>query len=289
MITRRAPLLTVFLLAGALVAPAGPAAAASREQQQLMAELRMLQEQNAQLQQLLQAVSEHLRTVTARLDTEADANRKAFADQRLMVEGVSGDLRVLREKMDDSAVRIAALSQEVEALRASMPPPGSYLAAPPSSPDGAAGTTPPSDQPAAAAPPPINPAAGMSPQRLYETAYADYASGQWALAIAGFETFLRTFPRSEFADRAQYYIGESYLLDGQFEAAVKAYDAVIAGYPTGTQAPFAHYKRGVALARLGQNDRAREAWQRVIDDFPNSDAAALARQSLERLQRPRRD
>jgi tol-pal system protein YbgF len=128
----------------------------------------------------------------------------------------------------------------------------------------------------------------MSPQRLYETAYADYASGQWNLAIAGFETFIRAFPRSELADRAQWYIGESYMLDGKFQQAVAAYDAVIANFPTGAQAPFAYYKKGVALVRLGQTERAREAWTEVMKRHPDSDASALARQGLDRLAKPSR-
>jgi TolA-binding protein len=39
---------------------------------------------------------------------------------------------------------------------------------------------------------------------------ADYAAGQFTLAITGFEAFLRTFPRSEMTDDAQFQIGESY-------------------------------------------------------------------------------
>ena len=91
------------------------------------------------------------------------------------------------------------------------------------------------------------PTAGLSPQRLYDTAYADFASGQWSMAIAGFETFIKSFPRSEQADQAQYYIGESMLLDGKFEQAVASYDRVMANYPSGDQVPLAYYKRGIAL------------------------------------------
>jgi tol-pal system protein YbgF len=128
----------------------------------------------------------------------------------------------------------------------------------------------------------------MSPQRLFETAYADYAAGQWTLAIQGFEAFIRTFPRSEQADEAQLYVGEALQLDGKFEPAVAAYDQVIANYPTGDQVPLAYYKRGLALMRLGRNDAARESWEAVIKRYPDADAAVLAKQGLDRLARPRR-
>jgi tol-pal system protein YbgF len=272
-----------------LAAGAGPAAAANREHQQMMADIRMLQEQNQQLQLALASLAETLKTMNARLDTQAEAGRKAAADQRLLVEGLAADLRVVREKIDDSTVRLSSLAQEIDSLRATVPV---MTAAPaPASPEGPGAAPADAGAPPAPASAPAtapNPAAGLSPQRLWEQAYADYASGQWSLAITGFETFLRTFPRSEQADKAQRYIGESYSLDGKFDQAVAAYNKVIANYPTSPEVPLAYYKRGLAQARLGQGDRARESWETVVKMFPDSDAALLAKQGLDRLARPPR-
>jgi tol-pal system protein YbgF len=276
--------------AAVIVAAALPAAAANREHQQLMADIRMLQEQNQQLQLALTSLNETLKALNARLDAQGEASRKAFADQRLVVETLGADVRIVREKIDDSAVRLSALAQEVDALRAmpppslapvsTVPPPVDAAVAPAGAAPGAA--------PGASPPAAVNPAAGLSPQRLWEQAYADYASGQWSLAIAGFETYLKSFPRSDQADKAQRYVGESYLLDGKFEQAIAAYDKVIANYPNGTEVPLALYKRGLALVRLGQPDRARESWDTVIKNYPTSDAAVLAKQGLDRLARPAR-
>jgi tol-pal system protein YbgF len=285
------PLATAALTVALFVSAAAPANAGNREHQQMLADIRMLQEQSSQLQLMLASVTQALEAVTAQLTLQSEAQRKSTADQRLLFDTLASDLRILREKIDDSNVRLSTLAQEVEAIRTTMPMGGAPVSmAPPGQPDdpGAVPGMPPGDPGAAAGPPAVNPAAGMSPQRLYETAYADYASGQWNLAIAGFETFIRTFPRSELADRAQWYIGESHMLDGKFQQAVAAYDAVIANYPTGAQAPFAYYKKGVALVRLGQAERAREAWNEVIKRHPDSDASALARQGLDRLAKPSR-
>jgi len=259
-----------------------PAGAANREHQQMMADIRMLQEQNQQLQVTLLALSEALKTITARIDDQSAQTRKAFADQRLLVDTLTGELRVVREKIDDSNVRIASLRQEVEAMRLSIP-----LA-----PVGPAPETEPTEgaDPGVAPPasPLPSPVAGMAPQRLYDTAYADFASGQWGLAIQGFEAYIRSFPRSDLAERAQFYIAESYDLDGKPEQAIAAYDQVIANYPAGEQAPFAYYKRGLLLARLGQVERARESWETTIKKYPDSDASRLAKQRLDQLRRPGR-
>ena len=129
----------------------------------------------------------------------------------------------------------------------------------------------------------------MSPTRLYELAQADYAGGQWALAINGFETYLRTFPKTDRADDAQFFIGEAYQLDGKFKESVAAYDKVIADFPSGDRVPDAFYKRGLAYSRLGQNDKAKESFEAVIRDFPNAEASRLAKQLLDRLSRGARE
>jgi tol-pal system protein YbgF len=277
-----------------------PALAANREHQQLMADIRMLQEQTQQLQSSIGALTDALKVMSTRMDEQANLQRKLFADQKLLVDNLTGEVRIVREKLDDTNVRLSSLSQEVEALRqqpvaAPQPtmPPSTDGAQPPGTVP-APGSDPGAVQPSAAGgPPPAAPAAGpgvgMSPTRLYEIAQADYAGGQWALAINGFETYLRTFPKTEKADDAQFFIGEAYQLDGKFKDAITSYDKVIADYPSGDRVPDAYYKRGLAYSRLAQNDKARESFEAVIKNFPNSEAARLAKQLLDRLGRGSRE
>jgi tol-pal system protein YbgF len=139
----------------------------------------------------------------------------------------------------------------------------------------------------AAAGPPANPAAGMSPGRLWDMAFSDYAAGQWPLAIQGFETYMRAFPRSEQADDAQFYIGEAYQLDGKMREALAAYERVAADYPQSNRAADSYYKRGVIYNTLNQPDRAREMFETTIRLFPTSESSRLAKQLLDA--RPRRD
>ena len=77
----------------------------------------MQQEQTQQMQSLLGQLGETLKVVSQRLDEQAKANVKAFADQKLVIDALQRDLRVLREKVDDSNTRLGSVSQEVEALR----------------------------------------------------------------------------------------------------------------------------------------------------------------------------
>lgn len=277
--------LACALLFGLLVGRwSPPATAADREHQQIMADIRMLQEQTLRLTLMLTSLDEAVRAVTAKLDTQADLTRKAFADSRLLIDNVSDGVRILREKMDETNVRIASLSQEVESLRVSMPqfPPMTALPVDPTT------GLPAASDAAAAAPPPAPVAPGVSPQRMYDTARADYMAGQIQLAVQGFEAYIKTFPRSELADDAQYYIGQAYHADGKLAEAVAAYEQVLLNYPDGNAVPDASYKRGVALDGLGETDRARQAFELVVRNYPNSPAAALAQQALDRLTQTRR-
>jgi tol-pal system protein YbgF len=279
---------TIALLCGTLPSPA---AAQNREHQQMTADLRMMQEQAQQLAitiaALNQALSESLKALNARLDQAGDATRKGFADQKLLIDNMGNDVRVIRERSDDTNVRIAALREELEALRSTVQalqqpaaPPPVIDPDDPNAPQPSAAATPP---PAAA--PPLPSTAGLSPTRMFETAKADYAAGQWTLAITGFEQFLRAFPRSENSDDAQFYIGETQFAQGKFPEAIAAYNLVVQNYPGANAVPDAYYKRGLAQERLGQIDAARNSWDTVSKGYPESDAGRLAKQNLDRLGR----
>jgi len=285
---RSTPLALAVLLAGL----AAPAAGQNREHQQMAAELRMLQEQAQQLALTLatlnQALAESMKAIGAlggRLDESNNVTRKMFADQKLLIDNVADGVRVIRERTDDTNVRIASLREELEALRTTVQALQQVALAPPPAPIDPSAPPDPNQPAPPPAPPPIAlpPTAGLSPTRLYETARADYFAGQWNSATSGFEAFLRAFPRSEQADDAQLYIGETYYAQNQWAQAVTAYSQAIDSYPGTNAVPIAYYKRGLAQQQLGQIDAARASWEAAAKMFPDSDAGRLAKQSLDRL------
>ena len=270
--------LAVLALLGATPSPA---AAANKEHQQLMADLRMLQEQAQLLQNLIGSVTDALKAVNARLDQQAEVNRKAFADQKLVVDNLTNDVRVIREKLDDNNVRIGSLTQELDSLRQSMQQMGTRPSGTsdadrdPAAPDGA---------PAAAGQPASS--VGVSPQKLFDAARGDYFAGQYDLAILGFTDYVKSFPKSDMADDAQVNICSAYVADGKPDKAVEACDLAIRNYPTGDKIPEAYYRKGLALSTLRDIAGARAAWEEIVKRFPDSQEASLAKQGLERLKRP---
>jgi tol-pal system protein YbgF len=259
-----------------------PLEAANKEHQQMMADIRMLQQQNTRLQAQLAAVTKLLESVTARLEEQAAVTRKSFADQKTLADTMNADLRVLREKIDESNVRLGSLSEEVETVRlAQTAAPQATVPAAPTDPSGAAAqpVTPPAPRPGGF---------GASPSQAFETARSDYYMGNWSLAIQGFESFLKTFPKSDLTDDAQYYIGETCYMSGRFQDALAAYNAVIERFPSSNTLPDTYFKRGMAQKALGQIPQAKESLSFVIKTYPSSDAAFLAKQALDQLNVPRK-
>ena len=273
-----------------LIAGASPAGAADKAHQQLMAEIRMLQEQQQQLQQLIGGLADTLKVVTAKLDDQAGANRKGFADQKLLIDNISEGVRVLREKADDTNVRLSTVSQELEAVRqafatisaptVSMGPPGQT---PPAGTDPATGAATGATGAANVAPPPGAPL--ISPQRMFDNAYSDYTGGQFDIAIQGFTAFIASFPKSDKADDAQLNIGNALysMQPGKYREAIEAFQKVISNYPQSDSVPVAYYKMGLAYTELKQFDLARKAFESVIEQYPTAYEAILAKQRMDGL------
>jgi tol-pal system protein YbgF len=285
---------TARLLAAAsavwLAAGPVPAAAQNREHQQMAAELRILQEQQQLLSGALAQVVDSIKALAGRIDDATGVTRKGFADQELRVSALSSDLGLIRERTQDSDTRLRSLRDEVDALRSTLAALQNQLQqiaqAPPPSIDPVE-LSGPSPAPTAAAPAgtPAPSTAGLSPSRMLDSAKSDYFAGQWSLALSGFEAILRTFPRTESASEAQFYIGETQFAQSHWNDAMTAYSQVIQNYPASSNVPEAYFKRGRAYEAMGQMDAARSSWEFVIKTYPDSTGASLAKQGLDRLNR----
>lgn len=269
----------VFVLATAVIVLAAPAAAADKAQQQMLAEIRMLQEQQAQLLQAVAGLADTLKVMTTRIDEGNAAARKGFADQKVLVDSVAENVRILREKADDTNVRLSTMSQELEVLRQTIssmsvaaPAPAGAVTGDPTAP----GVTPPTS--------PVPSSSGVSPQKAWDAAFNDYTGGQWDLAIAGFEFYLKTFPTSPRAGDAQLNIGNAYYAMGNYQQAVTAFQKVITDFPQSNAVPTAWYKLGLSYEGLKQIDLARKAYDTILKNYPTAVTdAQLAKQRLDAL------
>src|SRR5688500_3128451 len=194
------------------------AGAQNREHQQQAAELRILQEQQVQLAlalaQMAQSLAETAKTLNSRIDQTNERIIKGFADQTLGIKSIESNISIIRQNSQETSTRLGELKNEIEALRRDLTTMMSRMltAVPPTGADPLDPNAPALPSPVVSTPPPpLTPTTtiGLSPQVAYQTAYADYTSGQFARAVEGFRDYLRNFPTYERADDAQYHIGES--------------------------------------------------------------------------------
>jgi len=283
--------LAVGVVALALLAPGTAHAAANKEHAQLLAEIRMLQEQQQQLQAMLGNLGDAVKALSTKLDEQAGANRKAMADQALTLNGIGDTVRVLREKVDDTNVRVSSVSQEISALRQALTSapqpsmaPGGVTPTPAGGDAGATPTAPSTSTPAGTTPSSLS--VGQSPQQAFDTARDDYMAGRYELAVDGFTSFIRAFPRHPNAAEAQYDIGQAYFNQGKYPDARQALQQVIDAYPQSPSTPEAYFKLGQTYERLNQIDLAKRAYDTVVKNYPDTTMSViLAKQALERLNR----
>jgi TolA-binding protein len=275
---------TSFLLLTGLLLSASPAwAGPNKEYLQLLAEIRMLQEQNAQLQQLFGPLQDALKAFGTKLDDQASANRKGMADQTLAINNIGDTVRVLREKADDTNVRISTVAQEIQALRQAIAQPASQAVVPvqPSGSDPASQA--PGSPPAAPSSPTVP--IGVSPQRMFDSAYDDFTSNRYETAIQGFELFIRTFPRLPQASSAQFNIGASYYnMGNHWNEARDAFLLVTTQYPQDAD------NNAQAFFKLGTYEHPADRQRRrrpttPWSKYPASFQASQASQALKRLEK----
>ncbi len=211
-------------------------------------------------------MADAVKTTNARIDQQTETNRKSLADQKLIIDSLSNDVRVVREKLDDNNVRVGQLTTEVNALRQAL----------------GGRSTPTSIEPPSAPPSSL----GDSPTQAWEAAYGDYTAGQYQLAITEFEGYIRSFPKSDRAAPAQVYICRAYVQDSKYTQAIEACDFAIRTYPSADVIPEAYYYKGLAYSDLKNLNAARDAWEELIRKFPGTSPADLAKQRLDTLRRP---
>jgi tol-pal system protein YbgF len=128
------------------------------------------------------------------------------------------------------------------------------------------------------------PLPGGSDRDNYQAAFELLKEQRYEPAALAFEQFLVSFPDSELADNAQYWLAESHYVTQMFERALGEFETVITRYPRSRKVPDALLKMGYCSYELGQWESARASLRRVQSEYPETTAARLAGQRLERME-----
>ena len=127
------------------------------------------------------------------------------------------------------------------------------------------------------------PVPGGSDQDNYQASFEFLKEQRYELAAMAFRQFLVSYPDSQLANNAQYWLAESYYVTKKFDIALVEFEKLINNYTTSRKASDALLKVGYCNYELKQWNAARYALVKVQTDYPDTTAARLAKQRLKRM------
>ena len=249
-----------WILAVAVAATPAVALGANKDIERLQVQVAALQSQLSAIERLNEDTLAELKRLNETLAEQNAFLRRGVQEQRLKDEAIQTTLRELDQRLSEVGEQLHGM-QAAQSAAVAAPAPAANA--------GDAEGAPPRP----AAPPP-------APRELYSQAYADYARGNYDLAIQQYEEYLRNYPDTDLSDNAQYWIGECLYSKQQYTEALAAWDELFRRFPGSDKLPDARYKKGMALERLGRRSQAMLEYRAVATRYPNSEAGRKAREKL---------
>ena len=120
-------------------------------------------------------------------------------------------------------------------------------------------------------------------EAVYREAFGMLKAGQYEQSINAFTRYLRQYPNGQYADNAQFWLGEAYYVTRRYEPAIVQYQKLIANYPDSQKQAHALLKVGYSFDELGRSDQAVQILNQLKQKYPDSSAAHLADQRLQRI------
>jgi tol-pal system protein YbgF len=119
----------------------------------------------------------------------------------------------------------------------------------------------------------------LSPEaekNAYDMAFQSLKDLKYADAAEQFQSFLGAYPNSEYADNAQYWLGESYYVTRNYDIALEAFQGLLSNFPDSPKVADGLLKIGYTHYELKQWDQARAALIQVQEQYPDTTVARLA-------------
>ena len=254
-----------FALAIVFSAAAGPVSAQEGDS----AAMANLVIQVQELQDEVRSLRGQLEQQTRELENLKRRQRDQYLDldQRLSdmrnAQPVSGSRNLLAAPPDDSRQPTVSPAEDVPEVRAPM-----------ESQSQVTGIGEPTVQSQAA------PVSAADEKAAYDQAFQALKELRYADAAEDFQAFLDRYPSSEYADNAQYWLGESYYVTRNYDIALTAFQTLLNQYPESPKAPDALLKIGYTHYELEQWDSARAALTQVQENYPDSTLSRLAENRL---------
>lgn len=242
---------------------------------------KMIAQTNARLTELeksldarLIALDQQLKNQGLDLFREVEAIKADVARIRGQIEVLTYELTEAQKRQRDLYVDLDSRMRKLEGGPGASTPQASDPAAGAAPPDAVANA--PAGTPAAT--PTAPPAANE--QRAYDVALDQFKRGDYVTAIASFQSFVKTYPRSPLASSAQYWVGNAQFARKDYRTAIASQRQLIQLWPDSAKVPDALLNIASAQSELADSAAARRTLEELIGKYPQSESAAKAKQRL---------
>jgi len=206
-------------------------------------------------------------------------------EQSRQLEALQQEVSLLRDMLEEKDYALDLITQRQRSLYSDMDRRLNSLEGGASRTIVAAPVPPPSASSASSASPAVAAGNDKDGAQQYTAAFDLLKEGQYSKSITSFESFLNSYPRSKYADNAQYWLGEANYVSRQYKTALDAFQTLIAKYPASKKIPGARLKIGYTYYELKNWSASKDALMQVVKLYPDTSVASKANDRLERIKR----
>ena len=257
---------------------------------QIAAEKLRIDEVKNELKAQQQAVDARINKVEEMLKSQALLDLYTQIEAlKLEMNRLRGQIEVLNNNVENTGKRQRDMYLDLDTRmrrfeQQGVPPPTAEAPAAPAAP-----------QPATAAatgtPPPTPPAAAViadtgAETRTYEAAQGQRRVGNYQGAIVAFQNFIKQYPKSNLAPRAQYWIGDSYFNLRDFKLAIGSQQTLLKTYPDSPSVPDSLLNIASSQIEMGESIAGKKTLEELVAKYPVSEAAEKAKRRIAALNAP---
>ena len=207
---------------------------------------------------------------------------------KLEMNKLRGQIEVLNNNVENTSKRQRDMYLDLDTRmrRFEQQGSGAPAAEAPAGAAAAAAATAPPAAGAAAAPPAGSPPVAVAnvdagaETRAYEAAQGQRRVGNYQGAIVAFQNFIKQYPKSNLAPRAQYWIGDSYFNLRDFKLAIGSQQTLLKAYPDSPTVPDAMLNIASSQIEMGESAVGRRTLEELVAKYPASEAAEKAKRRI---------
>ncbi len=125
--------------------------------------------------------------------------------------------------------------------------------------------------------------ADPSEKREFDAALAKFRAGEFADARKAFANFVNTYPNSGYMPSVRFWLGNTQYAGRDYKEAIANFRSMLKAAPQHARAADALLSIANCQLELKDSKAAVKTLQDLVKDYPNTEAAATAKERLQRL------